>query len=427
MKLKLLLLQLIILISVTDLSAKYDVTLTSGVFGGTPFWNSENFSDDYAIEPSLKFLRWNNNITANGYFGDLSLHFSGSRSDGFDIRDDIPESSKYQVHFFDSKYNFTDTRLFRAYAQYKFDGGNVRAGRIPAFSRWLFGSVDGGQVSYNLTDNFSVSAFGGKAVKYGLLYDSDYDNTVGYGELNYKLKGFSAKVKYLYSDTSSKAGLDLYTCLYRIKISANAGYDLTNSRLFDGSLGLYGYIGKKLSLSANVSRFNPYLMMQGLVSPLTGQTIPSIETSDVDRIVLGASYKLFDNYTLSYRQMVTLRGDNLDYLSYIYVSHRYFYLGLNYLGGDSKNERLGITAGGNYSPFKGLRINAGIASVDYMMEGYDEESINSIASYLRFDWDILDDLSLNTNINYYHNNKVFDQKIRGGLTLQYRIKGGESK
>ncbi|MFH1050238.1 MAG: hypothetical protein V1779_04820 [bacterium] len=457
MKLKLLCYLSIIIISTLNLSAKYDVIFTSGIFGGTPFWNSENFSEDYAMNPSLKFLRWYNNISANATFGEFSLHFSGSRSDGFDIRDDIEGSSKYQVHFFDSKYHFTDTRLFRAYVQYKFEGGNVRTGRIPTFNRWLFGSVDGAQVSYDITKYLSASAFGGKSVKYGQLYDSDNHNSgnedkscvschaVGYGELSYKIKGFGAKAKYMYVNESSKAGVDLYGSLYGVKISANVGYDLTNSKLFDGSLGLYGYIGKKLSLSANISRFTPYLFFQNFYSPLSGEKITPIEPDVTDRILVGASYKLFDNYTLSFRQMVSMRAENLDYLSYLYISHKYFYIGLNYLGGVTKhdtlnpltneyvpaenteNSRLGISIGGNYSPFKGFRIDAGIASVDYMMDGEDVESINSIASYLRFGWDIIEDLTLNTNLNYYHNNKAFDQKIRGGLTLQYRIKSGDSK
>lgn len=426
MKLKLLSILFFIIASSISLIAKYDVTITSGVFGGTPFWNKENFSEDYAIDPSLKFLRWNNNLSANAYFGDLSLHFSGSRSDGFDIRDDVPESNKYQVYLFGTKYNFSDTRLYRIYGQYKFGGANIRLGRMPTFSRWLFGSVDGGQLSYDITKNLSVSGFGGKAVKYGLFYDDEYDNTVGYGEIAYNMKGFSAKAKYLYSDTASKAGIDLFGCLYGVKLSANVGYDLTNSSLFDGSFGIYGNIGKKLSLSANISRFTPIFIFNNLY--FGANLNDSLKNPFVtDRILLGASYKLFDNYTLSFRQMLTLRNENMDYLSYLYISHKYFYIGLNYLSGDSKNERLGISVGGNYCPTKGMRLSAGIASVDYMMDSIDEENINSIASYLQFGWDIIDDLTLNTNLNYYHNNKVFDQKIRGGLTLQYRINSGGSK
>lgn len=430
MKIKFLFTIGVFVISIFSLTAKYDVTITSGLFGGTPFWNSENFTDEYAMDPSLKFLRWNNSISANGYMGNLSLHFSGSRSDGFDIRDDVPESNLYQLHFFDSKYHFTDTRLYKLYAQYKFTGGNVRAGRIPTFSRWLFGSVDGAQIAYNITDKFSVSAFGGKAVKYGLFYDDEYDNTVGYGEMAYNNNLFSAKAKYLFSEEASKAGMDLYGNLYGVKVSANFGYDFTHSELFDGSLGLFAYLGNKLSLSANASRFNPIPIFQEFykINPSNKVANDSIlNPFATDRIVVGVSYKLFDNYTISFRQMASRRADNLDYLSYIYLSHKNFYFGVNYLSGDTQNERLGISAGGNYSFCKGCRINAGIASVDYMMNSYDEESINSISSFLKFDWEIFDALTLNTNLNYYHNNKVFDQKIRGGLTLQYRIKSGGEK
>ena len=57
-------------------------------------------------------------------------------------------------------------------------------------------------------------------------------------------------------------------------------------------------------------------------------------------------------------------------------------------------------------------------------EQQNDESVNTITSYLRFDWDIMDNLALKTNLNYYHNSDLFNQKFRGGLTFQYKIKSG---
>ena len=255
MRFKILLFLGIIILSSSVYAGKYDATYTTGIFGGVPFWNKDNFSDEFAMDSSSKFLRWYNALTVNGQYDNFSFHLSGSRSDGFDIRDDIPESSKYQVHLFGTKYHFSDTRIFRAYAQYKFEAGYVRPGRLPTFSRWLFGSVDGGAVSYNITENLNISGYGGKGVKYGLLYDSDYENIIGYGDISYNQKNYGVKAKYLYSDSASKAGFDLHASFGGVRASANFGYDITNSRIFDGSFGLYTYIGKDLSLSANISRF----------------------------------------------------------------------------------------------------------------------------------------------------------------------------
>ncbi len=412
-------------------ASKYDASITSGVFGGIPFWNSENFSDEYAMDPSLKFLRWYNGLNANAEFGDFSLHLNGSRSDGFDIRDDIPESSKYQVHLFDSKYHFSDTRLYRAYAQYKFTGGNVRAGRIQSYSRWLFGSVDGAALSYNISDNFSVSAFGGKGVKYGMFYDSDYDNTVAYADVSYKAGSFRAKAKYFYSDTSSVAGVDLFGKLAGVRYSFNFGYDITNSDIYDGSLALLGYVGKDLSLSANISRYRillPFENFQVLDNNGIYYVPDNLEkTNYIDRFIIGASYKLFAGYSISFRQMVSMRLEQMDYLSYLSLNHRYFYVGLNYLGGDTGYNRLGVSLGGNYKLMDDLRISAGVASVDYMLGDYVDESTQSVTSYLQFNWDILNNLAMRTNLNYYHNNEAFDQKFRGGLSFQYKIKSGEEK
>lgn len=431
MRLKILIFLGIMILSASAFAGKYDASITSGVFGGVPFWNKENFSEEFAMDSSSKFLRWVNSITANGYYDNLSFHLSGSRSDGFDIRDDFPESNKYQVHLFGTKYHFSDTRIYRAYAQYKFDGGYVRAGRLPSFNRWLFGSVDGGALSCNITDNLNISGYGGKGVKYGLLYDDEYENIIGYADISYNRKDYGLKAKYMYSDSSTKAGMDLFGNFSGIRTSLNFGYDITNKYIYDGSLAIFAYLTKDLSLSANVSRFR-------IITPFANFTfnnthpigyIPDYikNIQYVDRFIIGASYKLFADYSLNFRQMLSTRLEQTDYLSYLYLNQKYFFIGVNYLSGDSGNERLGISLGGNYSPMDGLRLNAGIASVDYMLGDYDDESTQSITTYLQCSWNILEELMLRTNLNYYHNNDVFPQKIRGGLSLQYNFKSGEQQ
>jgi hypothetical protein len=416
----------------TELFAgKYDATITSGIFGGTPFWSSDNFSKDYELSGNSDFLRWFNNVNINGSVGDFSAHISASRSDGFDIRNDVPGDSKYQVHLFDTKYHLTDTRIFAAYAQYKFNAGYVKAGRLGTFSRWLFGSVDGGAFSYKITDNLNISGFGGKGVRYGLLYDNDYKNNVAYADVSYKFGKFGAKAKYMYSDSASKAGADVYGVYEGVRFSADFGYDVTNKRLFDGSLAIFGYIGKKLSLSANYSRitpFAPYANFYVLVS--NGFNIHKdnlINPDPIDRIIGSVSYKIFEGYNVSFRQMFTSSKGNLDYLSYLYLNHKYFSVGINYLGGDTGNKRFGVSLGGNYNILDNLRVIAGISSVDYLFAIYDTEHVQSLATYLKCDWGILDNLTMSANINYYHENEMLAKNLRGGFTFQYRINSGDGK
>ena len=69
-------------------------------------------------------------------------------------------------------------------------------------------------------------------------------------------------------------------------------------------------------------------------------------------------------------------------------------------------------------------LGAGIASVDYMLADYVDGTVNSLTTYFRLNWNIMENLALNSNLNYYHNNDIFGQKFRGGLTLQYKIKSG---
>jgi hypothetical protein len=380
----------------------YKAKVTSGLFSGAQFYNRENL-EDRLLNPNEDAYRWYNRIALQSTYDRFSVNFNAIRSDYLDFDGVKPYFPRNEIN---------ETKMYQAYAQYKFDDGNIKLGRVMPFSRWYFSSVDGGSFDYQVNSNFSVSAFAGSDVDYGLFVDDDNRKAVGYTEIAYREQNYGGKVKYLYANEESKLGTDLFFRTDKHRVAANIGYDATNSRLFDAGLGYFAYLTPELNVSANYLRTIPISWSYKFYSEY------------IDRVQIGISYDLGKNYTVSLKQMLGLADGNSNYLTYLYLTHKYFYVGLNYLSGDMEAERLAITCGGQYSPMDNLMLQAGIASVDHMFDNIYYKDEQTYSSYFKVRYKALDYLNLAAYANYYHQNSMFDNKWRGGLTAQLILAGG---
>lgn len=390
-------------------SAEIKGSISTGAYIGTPFWSDDNLSGDTRVDSSMRFMRMFNRLNLDGKFDDFSIHLTGSRSDGFELETQGLDHRKFQLYGFDTKYHLTDTRIQRAYVQYKFDGGNVKAGRLSTFNRWYFGSVDGGALSYKLADDLTFSGFGGVDVKYGTLYSDNNRRGVGFGELAYRFGKYGANLKAMYSEDAFKSGFDFHGVYSGVRFSANFGYDFTNSKLFDGSLALFGYAGKDFTWSGNITRFTPYSWSYNF-------------STYIDRIQAGVSYRIADGFFANFKQMFSKSENYSNYLSSLSFNWKYLCLGLNYMGGDTETKKFGVSLGGNYSFGKAFRVSAGISSVDYLFSNdYQEIEQSALATYLKMDWNIIGGLWLGANLNHYDNNRILNEKYRGGVSLQYQF------
>ena len=60
--------------------------------------------------------------------------------------------------------------------------------------------------------------------------------------------------------------------------------------------------------------------------------------------------------------------------------------------------------------------------MDYLFSNdYEEFEQSAMATYLKFDWNVIGGLWLGANLNHYDNNTVLEQKYRGGLSLKYQF------
>jgi len=372
-------------------------SLSTGFYMGTPFWNSDNYSAGNVIDSEDAFMRTVNQLRLNGKFGkQFNTRFNALRSDGFQ-----------------SENHLSETKIYQVYGQYKFSGGVVKVGRFVPFNRWIWGSVDGGAASYAFGKTVKISALAGKHTPYGLLYDSDNSMTVVYSDLALKFGAFGTKLKIYNDDNVTKAGLDFYGRTGCLRYNGNYGFDITNSRLADGGLGLFYMVNRKLNFSGN------YRLFRTMPWNLGGT---DFQTYLVERFLAGAAYKLFNNYTLNLRQMVTITSEKKNYLSYFTVNHTYFTLGLSYLTGDSNIKRIGLVAGLKYT-LKDLTVSGGLAPVNYQPR-YSNESLTNTAFYFKARYRFLKRFLVNANFNYYQFDDkqeplLLQSKFRGGLQLNY--------
>jgi hypothetical protein len=366
---------------------------------GTPFWNSENLSGEDAIDTNQSYMRFYNRLRVKSeLFDNFNIQVNAVRSDN--ISGDNSAS---------------ETKLYEVYARYNLSNGYIKLGRFTEFNKWTLGSVDGAAISYKLFEKFTVNAYGGMDVKYGKIYDSDNQNVLVYGDVAYKEKSYGGKVKFMHTDEFDVTGAELYSRFGAFVLSGNTGYDLKNSRIHDGGLGVSGALTNKIRLFGHYHFMRPVSFWNGYIMPEIYQNIN-----------LGLSYRLPWNLSLSGIQAATVTDSNKTYITNVSLSHKYFTFGVNYLSGDSYYNKFGISLGGRYSPIDDLMLNLGIASVDNMINFNQYESnYQSIASYFRANYKFLNNFVLSCYANYYHTDSQYIDNIRGGATLQFNFGGGK--
>jgi hypothetical protein len=356
-----------------------DGSFSTGFFTGTPFWNPDNYSDDKVIDHELSFLRTYNRLRLDGHLTDkMGFKMNALRSDGFES-DNRP----------------SETKIYQVLLDYQFCKGTVTVGRFMPFSRWIYGSVDGGAILYNLSE----------------LLDTDNTQNLGYADVGYRFKQGRIKVKMLSTEDNNRSGIDFYSRYKMIQISGNWGYDFTNQRIADGGLNIYYPINTTISVSGSYRLFRTDDFKMNWID-FSGYLI--------ERFVAGIKYNLFSGYYLDFRQMFSLTSEYNDYLSVLNFANRYYHIGINYLGGSSDLKRFGINLGGQYALTETLRLAAGISPVSYMFD-YEDEYQRTIACYLRAEYQVIKNLTLALNFNYYDNLDILHDNYRGGLLLKYNF------
>ena len=394
---------LIILMCFTASAFSGDVkgSFSTGVFMGTPFWNRESYqlysirsADTTTALRDDSYIRSVNQLRLKGNFAGKKFEYdlNALRSDGFN-----------------SDPHTSNTKIYQVYLKYNFNRGYLQAGRLFTFTRWIMGSIDGGAASFDITDAISINAMGGMSVKYGKLYDSDMSQVLGYADMAFRFNRFRFKLKGLYTEDVTKAGVDFWGKLWKIGISGNYGYDITNSQISDGGINLLYIPSDKWTFSGN------YRLMR---TQMWEWTDFNFTGSLIERFLLGLRYKIRNQYYLDLRQMVSMTTKKIEYLTLVNISAKYFTVGFNYLSAEYGEKRIGINVGGQYTFKNGLYLTAGFSPVNYQYNEF-YESLQTTSLYFRAAYQVLDPLQISLNFNYYQNNQVIQDHIRGGLQLRY--------
>jgi hypothetical protein len=372
-----------------------DGSFSTGIFTGTPFWNPDNYSDGNTIDPESSFLRTYNRLRLDGNLSNnLGFKINALRSDNFESENHLSKNKIYQVLL-----------------AYQFSKGTVTAGRFMPFSRWIYGSIDGGALAYNLNRDLSVNIYGGILRRYGRILDDKNTLNLGYADIGYRFKQSHVKVKMLSTEENNRSGFDFYSSYKKLQISGNYGYDITNKRIADGGLALFIPVNTEISLSGSYRLFRTDDFKMARID-FSGYLI--------ERFIAGIKYKLFKDHYLDFRQMFSMTSEYDDYLSILTFIGRYYNIGINYLDGDSQLKRIGIQLGGHYDLSETLRLAAGISPVSYMYD-YQDDYQRTVAYYLRANYKVIKNLSLAANINFYDKLSTLHDNIRGGLQLKYNF------
>ncbi len=390
----------IILIPIILGAANIDGSLSTGFYFGSPYWNSESY-DDAILESQGEsllrdesFYRSVNRLKLNGAFGErFRIKMNVLRSDGFQSENRLEENKFYET-----------------YGQYDFSGGYVKAGRFAPLNRWIWGSVDGGAVSFS-TDRFSFMALGGTGVRYGLLYDSDHNDPLGYAHVGYRLGRAGVKVKAYSDEDATKAGSDFFGRLGKLRYSGNYGYDFTNERLADGGLNLFYTLNRKLSFSANYRMFR---MEERMFS------FTNFPSYIIERFLVGARYKIAASWYIDVQQMAAMTTSRTDFVSILTLNSRYVNAGVNYLSSEGDRERWSLNLGGRYEPIENMELSAGVTPVNYLYRNMDDH-IMTIAYYLKVRYRFLSRFALSANVNFYQDNEALNAGSRGGIVVQYNF------
>lgn len=386
------------------MAGDFQGSFSTGIYMGTPTWNAGSY-DDYPTEAeatesllrSESYLRSVNRLRLKGSFGSVfSYNFNALRSDNFG-----------------SDPHLDETKIYRAYGQLDFSKMKIQIGRINPFNRWVWGSVDGGAFSVKVNNKLSFSAFGGMNVRYGKLYDADNNYALAYADMMYRGRMAAIKIKAYYDEDVTKIGTDFFGRISKLKYSANYGYDITNSRIADGGLSLFYPLTAKFTASGNYRLFRTDDWKFSRIE---------FEGYLIERLSLGLRYRLFSNYYIDLKQMLSMTSENSDYITFLNFSARYFNVGVNYLAGQSELQRWNVNLGLRYAPLKNLNLSAGVSPVGYMYPE-DQDYQNSLAVYFRASYQFLKHFTAATNFHFYQDNNVLESSYRGGLLIRYNFGG----
>jgi len=365
--------------------------VSSGIYMGMPFWNNDNTAA--VIDSSDSFIRSVNQFYLQGVFnGGFKVVLSALRSDGFQ-----------------SDNRLSETKIYSLYGQYDFSRGNIQAGRITPFMRWIHGSVDGAAVRVSVNDWLSLNVLAGLQAPYGMVFTTDTTQRRLYGHVQITFGRTRLKLKVYNDEAQTKAGADIYGLMGKLRYTANYGFDFSASRLSDGGLSLFYPLSKRLTTQISYRLFWTRPWILGHIY---------FESYMIERLWAGIHYRVTQNLVFNYNQMVTLTSQNTDYLSMCTLSYGFIQAGVNYLTGSSDIQRLGLVLGAHYRFLKNLTVSGGIAPVDYLYQNQDEH-IQSVAYYLHMRYRFLKQFVADANLNFYHNNEVLNSPLRGGIRLIY--------
>lgn len=373
----------------------FDGSFSTGIYSGTPFWNPDNYSDGNTIDPESSFLRSYNRLRLNGSLTqNIGFKINALRNDGFD-----------------SENRLSETKLHQVLLNYRFSKGTVMAGRFMPFSRWIYGSIDGGAVDYFISRQLSVNVYGGVLRQYGRLFEDENTTNLGYADIAYRIKQGRVKVKMLSTEENNRAGIDFYSRYKTLQFSGNWGYNLTDNQIADGGVALFLPVNSTLSISGayRLMRTEDFILNR---IDFSGYLI--------ERFTIGAKVKVFTKHYLDFRQMLSMTSEYNDYLSVLNFIGPFYSVGINYLDGDSDMKRIGFNLGGHYEVIKDLRLSAGVSPVNYMYS-YQDTYQRTVAYYLRAGYTVLENLNLALNFNLYDNLQSLHDNYRGGLLLKYNF------
>jgi len=107
---------LILLVPALIFSAEVGGSFSTGLFMGTPFWNSENAGDLSGISSEELYLRSVNQLRLNGRFAqNFSFRINALRSDGFTTVEDTSG--------FITDVRLDQTKIYEASLRYDFSAG----------------------------------------------------------------------------------------------------------------------------------------------------------------------------------------------------------------------------------------------------------------------------------------------------------------
>ena len=373
----------------------------SGIFFGTGLWSQTDFSEQAKIHYDFPNTRLVNQLRLRSKLGPVTWQINGSHNTGFANDSTISEAKIYQIM-----------------GRYDFSRGHLKFGRIPSLNRWYWGSYDGGAINYRLPKRIQINLFGGLGVPYGDWYDADNTEALVYGDIGYRKSVYGVKLKTIYYDESTRAGVDFWGRFKKLRAAGDYGYDFTNTRIADGGLNLSFEATQQLTLNANYRLFRSQLW-----------DFNRLEFSYLtERFLFAAHYNLNARYYVSLKHVTSMNSDFRNNISYIVLGRKQLYASANYLTSDYGIRRFGTSIGGKLELFKGFWIDGALSPIDYKRRG-SSDHIHSLVSYLKLRYLLGDKWTISTHWGLYNDigspdtvtQSYRDSRLRGQLFLSVKL------